>query len=209
MKLAIVALAANVAASPAAAGGASASALRPLPPARKASVQLLFQRRHRHDADALIDERLGFRRAGLAANGALGLLAVVDGARDLGKTLADVVRILFDLAPELRHHFAHAPALVVGQGLRLRLRWRPIGADDGGRHDRLVYLSRTAFGAKYETALPLNLVSRAVVEPAVEVVSVGAMKRVFDHFIPPASRRARQRPRGRRVRLSPRRVCRR
>jgi hypothetical protein len=77
--------------------------------------------------------------------------------------------------------FARLPAPAVDNNLGTRFARRALAADDGRRHDRLVDLSRVAFGAGDQAALALLLISGAVGEPAFECMPFGAAERVFDH----------------------------
>ena len=96
-------------------------------PDGRRSVHLVRQRRHRKDADALLDQRPGLGGTRPAADRPLRLVASVHGAGDLGKFDADVVGVRLDLLPQAGDHMAGLAALVVEQRLRGRLDCGPFG----------------------------------------------------------------------------------
>src|SRR5579864_5317737 len=150
-------------------------------------VKLVLKHRHWQHADPVLDERRGLRGARAAENPALRLLAEVDGSRHLREPGADVVRVGLDFAAHAAEEFARAHMPVIDDNLRGGFDRRPLAADDGRGHDRLVDAGRAAFGASDKAPLALLLVSGAVGKPAVERVSVSAGEGVFDHPLPPAS----------------------
>src|SRR5208337_1084728 len=105
----------------------------------------------------------------------------MDRARERRKPRANVGRVRLDLAAQARDHLAGLTALVVDHDLGGLLDCGALDPHDRRRHDRLVDLGRAAFGTGHQSAFAQLFVSRAVGEPALELMSLGAAERVFDH----------------------------
>ena len=146
------------------------------------------------ELDALFGQRLGFLVRGLAVDAALVALAIMDLARLVGEFVANVLAVLLDLGAHLQQRLAQFLGHLAGKGCHLRRlghgdrRRRGHGGHVGGRlvalgpqpwgHQGARHLGVAADGATHQGLLFLTLVGLAVLEPAVELVALGAAQSV-------------------------------
>src|SRR5215203_2825034 len=148
------------------------------------------------ELDAFLGQRLGFIIAGLAVYAALVALAVMDLAGFLGELVTDMLAVLLDLGADLDQRLAQLLGHVTRQRGHLLLvrrrrgrRCRRIGRrlldlDLPGalaqprRHRCARDLGLAAHGAADQGFLLLPFVGLAVLEPAFELVALGAAQSV-------------------------------
>src|ERR1700680_4989536 len=100
-------------------------------------------------------------------------LTVMDATRLLGKALADIVAVLFDLPPHFHQGGAH---------LRRRYRQALVArAADIRCHPRLLHLGVAAIRASDLAGLVLCLEALAVADPGLEFMAGRAAQREQDH----------------------------
>src|SRR5258706_15893025 len=151
------------------------------------------------ERDALFGQRLGFFVRGFAIDAALAALAVVNLARLLGEFWPDMLAVLLDLLAQLEQRLTHLLGYVLGERRHLplfrrrrrsgRRSNRRLGLDralarlfassaDPWRHGRAHDLAVAAHSAADQGFLFLAFVGLAVLEPAFELVALGAAQAV-------------------------------
>src|SRR5207302_11223023 len=146
---------------------------------------------------------------GLAVDRAVVDVAVVHLARFFGEFLSDIVGVLGEVLAQLLELCAELALLRGHEGdrrlgfaaslcRRLASRSGRLGRRRSGMatllsagetraHDRLLDFDVAADRAAHQAARPLLVVSRGILKPAFEGVSLGAGKRVANHRSPPAA----------------------
>src|SRR5688500_2648133 len=148
------------------------------------------------ELDAFVGQRLGLFVAGLAVDAALVALAVMDLACFLGELVADMLAVLLDLGAHLDQRLAQLLGHVPRQRRHLLLLWRRRGRRcrrvgrrlldldllgafaQPRRHRRARDLGLAAYGAADQGFLLLPFVGLAVLEPAFELVALGAAQSI-------------------------------
>src|SRR5262245_59356202 len=147
--------------------GATRFCLRGYAAKAQPSVAVFGQDGEGEELDALVRERLGFLGRRLTVNATGRSFLVMDLARLLGEARADVLRLGFDLGPQLAH--GSSQLLVGGDALRLGLgrlcsrlvsghlgaALRLVALGDARRHQRLGDLGGTARRARDAALLGL------------------------------------------------------
>src|SRR5258708_22532752 len=176
--------------------------LRPGPPSVLLALVSARAPGQAAELDAFFGQRLGLLVGGLAIDAALVALAVVDLARFLGELRPDMLAVLLDLLAQLQERLAHLLGHMLGQrrhllllrgrcrsgrrcGLRLRfdhgLAHLVTSPADARRHAGARHLAVAAHGAADQGLLFLSFVGLAVLEPALELVALGAAQSVKKH----------------------------
>src|SRR5262249_10363883 len=153
------------------------------------SIALFGQDWQGEELDAFLAQRLGLLGGRFAVDAAGGRLLVMDLARFLAKTRADILGIGLDLGSEPAH--GGGELAMGGDALRVRALLRLLALlcragpcralGDPRRHQRLADLVGRALRTGQLTALRLRIEGAAAGEPRLEFVALRAPEAIEDH----------------------------